>query len=82
MLENRHQPILSILAFSHKPSPGMTWSGEAVEDKFILYRLVPASSSLSLATDLAFKSSSDWFCVGMCGLLDCNNFLPEFLVFI
>ena len=25
MLENRHQPILSILAFAHKPSPGMTW---------------------------------------------------------
>lgn len=26
MLENRHQSILSILAFAHRHSPGMTWS--------------------------------------------------------
>lgn len=26
MLENRHLSILSILAFPHRPSPGMTWS--------------------------------------------------------
>lgn len=26
MLENRHQSFLSILAFAHRHSPGMTWS--------------------------------------------------------
>lgn len=52
-----------------------------MEDKFILHRLVRASSCLSLATDLAFKYSSDWFHARMCRLLDWENFLPGFLVF-
>lgn len=52
-----------------------------MEDKFILHRLVRASSCLSLATDLVFKYSSDWFQARMCRLLDWEIFLPGFLVF-
>jgi hypothetical protein len=80
MLETKHQSILSILAFAHGHILG--WPGvAAVEDKFILHRLAHARSSLSLATDPAFTYASDWFCVGMCGLLDWKNSLPGFLVF-
>lgn len=79
-VETRHQSMLSMLAFAHGHIPG--WPEvEGVEDKFTLHRLVPASSSLSLATDQAFKYASDWFCVGMCGLLDWKHSLSGFLVF-
>lgn len=71
--KERHQSTLSDLALLHRHILG--WPGvEAVENKSSLHRLVRASPCLSLAADLAFKYSSDWFHVRMCGLLDWENF--------